>query len=158
MQAGHVRENEDEEEEKGVMSIFKRKREGCSAATSNSIARSGQVPTSVRRLVKKKRSRIVGNKDTRTHACTHTHTQVVVVMDAANMNKNGLGGRGGGRSGRDDRVDLPMCLGSRSKMRSRDDGEERGLWLEVSRVALICWRGGEGRGCKAGRWSCLRSG
>jgi len=73
MQAGHVRENEDEEEEKGVMSIFKRKREGCSAATSNSIARSGQVPTSVRRLVKKKRSRIVGNKDTRTHACTHTH-------------------------------------------------------------------------------------
>jgi len=73
MQAGHVRENEDEEEEKGVMSIFKRKREGCSAATSNSIARSGQVPTSVRRLVKKKK-KSHRRQQRHTHPRMHTHT------------------------------------------------------------------------------------
>lgn len=42
-----------------------------------------------------------------------------------------------GRSGRDDRVDLPMCLGSRSKMRSRDGGAWSVVGGFASRVDLL---------------------
>lgn len=47
-----------------------------------------------------------------------------------------------GRSGRDDRVDLPMCLGSRSKMRSRDGGAWSVVGGFANRVDLL---GGGGR-------------